>query len=292
MEHQLWQAIVSLLSSLDKTPSPTRHTFADSVIVAVYYWAVTHDRPVSWACQNENWPPHLRRESKPSDSTMSRRLRKPSVVALLSELERRVSAPREPGVFWVIDGKPLVIGGASGDSDAGCGRAVRGLARGYKLHVLANARGELAAWEVAPMNVDERRVAGRLVRAACVHGYIVADANYDSNPLHDQCEQLGNRQLLTPRRYRAARGLGHHRHSPGRLRCRERLENPRPDFARQLLHERDAVERTFGNLTNWGGGLTVLPPWVRRLRRVTRWVQAKIALRSIKRQRDTSTYVA
>jgi hypothetical protein len=282
VEHQLWGWIVARLASLDKTPAPTRHDFSDAAIAAVYYWAVVHERPTAWACRRVNWPIHLRRRPRPSEATMSRRLRSPSVVALLAAVARQVSAPATPGVFWVLDGKPLPVGGATGDPDAGYGRAAGGMAKGYKLHALANARGELAAWEVAPMNVDERVVAARLVRAAGVRGYVVADANYDSNPLHAVCDAIGDLHLVTPRRHGPGRGLGHHRHAPGRLRGIGRLEGPAPAFARHLLDERDAIERGFGNLTNWGGGLTGLPPWVRTLPRVTRWVQAKLALNALK----------
>src|SRR5262249_47567790 len=123
MEHRLWQAIVAVLSTLDKPRSPARFDFSDRHIVAVYYWAVIHDRPTTWARDRRNWPPHLRRRQRPSDSTMSRRLRSASVVVLLDLLERRVTAPTAPGLFWMIDGKPLPIGGCSKDKQAGYGKA-------------------------------------------------------------------------------------------------------------------------------------------------------------------------
>jgi hypothetical protein len=127
---------------------------------------------------------------------MSRRLRSPSVVALLDALERRVVAPKEPGLFWVIDGKPLPIGGCSKDRQAGYGRAAGGKAKGYKLHAVISAGG-IAAWRIAPMSKDERVMAARLLRAAPVQGYLVADSNYDSNPLHAACDRLGELQLIT-----------------------------------------------------------------------------------------------
>src|SRR6476659_9335478 len=98
MEHQLWMAIVALLFHLDKTPSPTHHDYQDHEIVCIFYWAVVHDRPTAWACSRKNWPIPLRRQPLPSEATMSRRLRSPSVVALLEELGRRVTVPTQPGV--------------------------------------------------------------------------------------------------------------------------------------------------------------------------------------------------
>jgi len=294
MEHQLYQSIVAVLATLDKPRTPLRFDFADEVIVKVYYWSVICDRPTSWACRQQNWPLHLRKRPLPCPATMSRRLRSPSVVALLDALERRVVAPKEPGLFWMIDGKPLPIGGCSKDRQAGFGRAAGGKAKGYKLHTLAGADGSLAAWRVAPMNTDERVMAERLIRAAPaeVVGYVLGDANFDSNPLHQCCGSRGNLQLVTPRRYGPGKGTGHRKQTAGRLRCLALTENPYPAFAKQLLADRAEIERQFGNLTNWGGGLTCLPPWVRTHRRVRRWVQAKLVLAKLKRGAEIRTCAA
>jgi hypothetical protein len=73
-----------------------------------------------------------------------------SVVALLDALERRVIAPQKPGLFWMIDGKPLVISGCSKDRQAGYGKSAGGMGKGYKLHALIGSHGSVAAWRVAP----------------------------------------------------------------------------------------------------------------------------------------------
>jgi hypothetical protein len=289
MEYQLWKAVVAVVATLDDPPGPTSQTFRDDRIVAVYYWAVVHDRPVSWAVGRRNWPPHGRRDPLPSASTMSRRLGSPSVTRLLAAVERRVTAPTGDALVWVIDGQPLPIGGASGDRHAGYGRAARGKAKGYKLHVLRDRAGGIAAWRLAPMNTDERVMAARMLRRADIRGYILADANYDANPLHAICDALGNRQLLTRRRGGPGTGFGHRRQEPGRVRCIDRVESPFPAFAADLLHQRGEVERGFANLTNWGGGLGPLPAWVRTYPRVHRWVQAKLALNALKRTTPIST---
>src|SRR5437763_5656473 len=217
MEHQLWKAIVGVLLSLDSPPTPTKYDFSDQDIVKVLYWSVVCDRPTSWACRKENWPVHLRKRPLPSDATMSRRLRSPTVVALLDALERRVIAPKGPGLFWMIDGKPLPIGGCSKDRQAGYGKAAGCKAKGYKLHALVGADGTVAGWRVAPMNKDERVMAERLLKAAPpeVLGYVAGDANDDSNKLHRVCDAHGGRQLVTPRRYGPAKGTGHREQAPG-----------------------------------------------------------------------------
>jgi hypothetical protein len=102
----------------------------------------------------------------------------------------------------MIDGKPLPIGGCSKDRPAGYGRAAGGKAKGYKLHTVAGSDGALAGWRVAPMNKDQRVMAERLLPAAPsqVVGYVVGDANFDSNALHRVCAERGNWPLVTPRR--------------------------------------------------------------------------------------------
>lgn len=294
MEHQLWKAIVAAVLSLDNPPTPARFDFSDQDIVKVYYWSVICDRPTSWACRKEHWPIHLRKPALPSPATMSRRLRSASVVALLNALERRIVAPKEPGLFWMIDGKPLPISGCSKDRQAGYGKAAGGMAKGYKLHALAGSDGAVAAWRVAPMNKDERVLAKRLLKAAPpeVVGYIVADANYDSNKLHQVCDDQGNRQLVTPRRYGPGNGTGHRKQTAGRRRSMALTEGPFPEFARRLLRDRSQVEREFGNLTNWSAGLSGLPSWVRTHRRVRRWVQAKLVLTRLKHNVQFKTYAA
>src|SRR5262249_10191618 len=141
-----------------------------------------------------------------------------------------------------------------------------------------------------------RGPAGRLLKAAPdeVQGYVVTDSNDDSNPLHAVCEArpAGRRQLVHRRRYGPGHGHGHRQQTAGRLRSKELLENPRPDFGNQLLEDRSQSERYFGGLVNWGGGLTGLPAWVRTHRRVRRWVQAKLVLTALKRQLGETTCAA
>lgn len=291
MEGQLWKAIVMVLSEVCKRRKRANQRFSDEEIVRVYYWAVIHDRPISWACQARNWPLHNRRQALPSDTTMSRRQRQPQVVRLLDAVEQRVTKPVGVGLYWMIDGKPLVIGGCSKDRQAGYGKAAASKAKGYKLHAIVAPDGGLAAWRVAPMNKDERVMAKRLLKTAAIQGYVVGDANYDSNYLHEICMARGNCQFVTPRRYGRGRKVGHRAQSPGRLRSIALLENPQPLFGEQLLQQRSTIERCFGNATNWGGGLTHLPAWVRTHRRVRLWVQAKLALTALRRAIKTTGYV-
>ena len=285
MELQLLMRIVRLIEEVCNPRAASAWVFSDAMILKVWFWAVIHDRPVSWATQKCNWPIHLQKLRLPSNATMSRRLKSFSVREALRAIERRTSMPSGQGsLIWFVDGKPLVIGGCSKDRQAGYGRAANSMAKGYKLHGIVGKCGEIAAWRVAPMHVDERVMCRRMLRDTKLSGYIVADSNYDSNKLHGLCDNLGNRQLVAPRRYGPKHSTGHRRQTPGRLRSKAILEQSRSGFGQQLMAQRGDIERVYGNLTSWGGGLTHLPPWVRTHRRVHRWVQAKLILNALKRK--------
>ena len=279
---------MELIRAQRHPPARGRYRFGVADVLRVWFWAVLHDRPVSRAVRKENWPICLRRFPRPSDAAMSRRLRDPAVREACRELLREAAGPAagDAGpapVWWFMDGKPLPFGGCSGDRQAGYGRAAGGKGKGYKLHAIADAAGRLAAHRVAPMNVDERRMAKRLLRDARVGGYVVADRNYDSNKLHAVCDRRGDLQLVVGRRYGPGRGHGHRKQAPGRMRSKAILEDPFGAFGRGLLRARGCVERYFGGLTNWGGGLTHLPPWARGHRRVSRWVEAKLIANAVKK---------
>ena len=281
MERELFRRLKTELAGLGPHRVPKGWRSSDAVIVAVYYWAVIHDRPVSWACDREHWPGRPRR--LPSQSQMSRRLRKAGVRRLIDALEERVlRAGRRAPLACALDGKPLPVGPNSHDHHATWGYGAGGRAKGYKLHLLLSLCGTVIAWRVAPMNLDEREMARRMLRSACVAGYILADALFDANHLHDAALRHGG-QLVAPRRMGSHRGLAAGRHSPGRLRCKDLLENTVSPFGRELHHLRDGIERRFGYLSSTGGLLTHLPAWVRTYPRVRLWVQAKLVLAELRR---------
>jgi IS5 family transposase len=283
MERDLWIAVVALVRSLPAS-RPARCQFSDARIVLVLLWAALHDRPISWACRRSSWPIHLRGEALPTPSTMTRRLRTESVRLLLELLEERLREDEPEERVHIIDGRPLPIGGNSGDPDAGFGRGAGCMAKGYKLHAIIGISGRIRAWAVRPINEDERTVACELVPASGIEGWLLGDANYDANRLFDAAAAHGV-QLLAPRRYGSDKGLGHRRNSPARLRCIRLLEGAGRTAARQLLEERTRIERVFGNMASACYGLGPLPGWVRTLRRVERWVHAKIILFGVAQRR-------
>ena len=273
MERVRWLKLYRLASELGKAfPGGVRYSSA--VIVGVFLWAAIHDRPVSWACEEQHWPtrPEIRR--LPSQSLMSRRLRSKAVKGLLEAMEKALRDRGEPHWVKSIDSKPLVVGPYSKDREARWGRATKhGFARGYKLHAVWDGRALPDVWRIEPMNVADTQAARELLPRVSGSGYLLGDGQYDSNQLYDLAATRQH-QLVAPRR-KTAKGLGHQRHSPYRLRS---IELQQQSFGKALSRERSQIERSFGGLTCFGGGLAPLPSWVRRPHRVELWVQAKLLI--------------
>lgn len=278
MERELWKIVSRLITNIDrKTP---RQGYQHSVgrIVRVYLWATLQDRPVYWACERKHWAGVRPPVQLPDQSTMSRRLSQLSTREFLNTLSNAVVESGLPQLVKFIDGKPLPVSRHSQDGHATFGRGAGGINRGYKLHAIY-ANGPMpVAWQVHSMKVDERVVAVDLVKTLATEGYLLADANYDSNALYRRAREH-NVQLLAPRRGAPHSGLGHHRHDAARLRAMELLEGP-SEFGRSLYRQRRQIETHFGNLSSFGGGLTHLPPWVRTEPRVRRYVHAKLIIRA------------
>jgi hypothetical protein len=277
MERERWLQMYRAARRLDK--GTCRGVFSAAVVVGVFLWSALHDRPVRWACVAENWPPGLWRYALPSQATMSRRLRDPRVRELLARAYEACDADPAAEVL-VIDAKPLPVGGHSKDRDAAWGHAVRSFAKGYKFYAVWSENGARPiAWRVAAMNVSEQAMAWEMIPELSGSGYLLGDSLYDINKLYEAAAGVG-RQLLAQRKCPEA-GLGRYRHSPHRLRGLHFLATA---HGQELYERRDQIERQFGGLTNFGGGLSPLPAWVRRRNRVQLWVQAKLLINAYRIQ--------
>lgn len=277
MERELWIYLYQLTQAWDNRPWWRLQRYGDGQIVAVYFWAVLHDRPCSWACERRNWPTDLwPYATLPSQATLSRRLRGTEAQRLMTRVEEALRQRQERTWVLRVDGKPLVIGPHGKDRDARWGWASRSYAKGYEFHALYDEGPLPWRWEVTSLNVAEPDVATRLLPMLSGGGYVLGDKQYDSNPLHEIAWRAGY-QLVTPRK-RPQAGLGHRPHSPGRLRSIELLAH---DFGQALYGCRTTIERHFGWLTSHAAGLAPLPSWVRGWHRVNRWVQAKLIIHAI-----------
>jgi hypothetical protein len=265
----------------DPTLSRTRDcTYSNGLIALIYFFmALTHHAP-PWACDRRSWPIwcQARLLHLPSVSQFNRRVKTPALEKLIDQLnqELRDRLPRSRDKAG--DGKPLVVGGFSHDPDAHAGKIPDGWGRGYKLHLIIDAAARavdafvVTALDAGEATVLRRELLPRLNLSGCV---LRADANYDSNPTYRQVAQAGGR-FIAPRR-KPGTGLGHHPQHPDRLKAVAELEHTSMGLA-QHKRLRNPVEQTLAQLGNLASGLWALPNFVRRLKRVRRWVLAKITL--------------
>jgi len=273
MERELWSLVCAWVAPFSKPWGEWKFSVAESVLV--YFWAVLHDRPMCWAVDQRNWPEDLCPVCLPSQSTLSRRMRRSEAQQLMTEMEVTCLAAISVAGMLIktIDAKPLAVSGVTKDADAGYGRGAGGMQKGYKFFAVWASGPLPLAWALAPMNKSEKTMARALIPSLPGGGYLLGDPEYDANLLHDLAHEA-NHQLLTPKRQKH-RGVGHRPQSPYRLRS---IELMKQKFGKTLYQFRRQIERNFGNLTSFGGGLAGLPPWVRRFTRVRNWVHAKLLI--------------
>jgi len=262
MQARRWTTLYRFVNEVAESLPRGSRRFADRVIVLVLLWAAFNHKPISWAVQRRNWPVWMQRllPALPSSTTMSRRLRRPSLRLFLDRLLAHAQGPAGLSLLRIVDGTALEVRSHSKDRQAGYGFGSGRKAKGYKLHLLLESTGQVADWRIAPMNTNEQVMAARMLLHADQLVYVVADGEYDSNRLHRVVSWKGG-QLLAPRR-KTAKNLGHKRHAPGRLRGLSMLEGPSP-FGRELLRMRANIERFFGNADSHSEALGELPAWVR-----------------------------
>lgn len=281
MERELWRRIVNVLKRVPPT-RPRNAVYTDRQIAAVFLWAALHDRPVSWACQRRNWPMQAWRRELPDQSTMSRRLRHQAFSDLMKTLLTRIQLTLGRSEILVVDGKPLELSEHTRDPDAKSGRGAGRYAKGYKLHVLLDARTwAVIGHQVHPLNVSEVTTAtdmlNRLHTPDIAGSLVLGDRLFDSNLLHEAAAQRGG-QLVAPRK-RPHTGLGSCRHHPHRLESIRFTEGIDSEIWDHVLGpQRTQIERYFGVLSASTAGLIGLPPWVRRIHRVRLWVDAKLVI--------------
>lgn len=278
MDTKIWRLLTAAVKSADRRipRSGRRPRYTDALIAKLFLWSVWHDRPLCWACDRSHYNAIFRPRQLPSVSQFTRRVKTPRLTRLLAAVNEYLTRTKQPVALAFLDGKPLPISFCSRDPDARVGWATKGFANGYKLHACALADGRIPAFAVRPMNEGEAKVAREQLPPTPEAKLIMADANFDSGRLYAALAARGQ-QLLTPLKRIAESPQAMRRMAPARraaIALRARLG---ADY-RVMLEARDEIERIFAALTSFGGGLSPLPAWVRRLDRVTRWVTAKIAI--------------
>lgn len=266
--------------------------YPNRLIVAMYIWAVWHDRPLCWACQRSSYSGLFRPRKLPSVSQFTRRIKSGDCQRILQMVHEQFA---QRGLYCecgYIDGKPLLVSPVSKDRQAKRGKISGGYAKGYKLHAMVNEHRRIVVWSVTGLNEDEKTVAREVLLPnlppMTPASLLMADSHYDSAPLHkDIIEPLGL-CLLHP--LSGQQFLGKEGRNPKALRKmgvsrRELVQywEKSPDLMHFLLKSRNEIERVLGVLCCTAGGLgTALPPWVRTLDRVRRWVGVKIILYNVR----------
>jgi hypothetical protein len=279
MELELWTEISQAICDVQQTfRINPRDTHPTALIVRVHLWATLHDRPTVWGCHRGNWTRRTCPENLPDQSTMSRRMRRSDFQFFLQAMQRRLNGKVQEHLFKIVDGKPLELPNHTGDPDARWGRGVSRLSLGYKLHMIYSGNPMPDAWAITALDVCEKQMARRMIQRVKGCGYLLADGHYDASWLYDVCKHHGH-VLLSPRA-KPGTGIGHHYHSPQRQRSIQLLEPPAGinEFGPSLYRRRPEIERQFSQMTCFGGGLTSLPSWVRRIWRVRNWVWAKLLI--------------
>lgn len=278
MNRNIWRILVNAVRSADRrAPRMGRRCrFSDQQIVKMYLWSVWHDRPLCWACNRTHYHHGFHPKQVPSISQFCRRVKMPRIQTMLQYVNDYLTRTETPSRLSFFDGKSLPISDYSCDPDARIGYGAGKFQRGYKLHAWATSEEKIPCFTVRPLNEGEAKVARELVVKIPKSSWVLADTNYDSSVLYTVVAERGS-QLFTPLKGHSQCKRRLQRMGVGRRRV-VHMWNQRKSMCTRLLHLRDQIERIFSALTCFGGGLTTLPPWVRHLDRVTRWVTAKIAI--------------
>ena len=257
--------VLLVLAFAALTDLPVYRAREKLVSPAVVWWRQRH-----WA-----WPGQI-----PSNSTLSRRSRQEDCRWLLRRVLRRLRRMLglHPTAHVALDATLLLTGAYSRDPESRWTCHGGRWYRGYALHAICDQAGRLCAWHVTSANVQEMKVAKRLVRQLAAQRQkvtlVIADSGDDSEPLHQLVRRRLNAQLLAPPNLRGAKNGTWRIRQPGRAAAETLLQTP---VGQQLYNERTVIERW----NSWFKGFSrvgMLPHHVRRLRRVRLWINLKLAI--------------
>lgn len=282
MDRDVWMLVMRATRSLGPmAPRRRRVEYSDRVILRLYLWLCAHDLPLCRVVDPDVYPSFFRPRSLPSVSQFCKRVATPAFEALLERVRRRLTGAFEGVRFACIDGKALPVTENTRDKDAATGHGGGRFCKGFRLHGLCDDRGRLVDYRVTDMRVQEKNMAFEMLHGVPRGLVVFADGNYDSSRLYDTARARGA-YLLTPLKAFATDPATLRQMSPARREAGEAWrEHPR--LVKRAYAKRGAIERAFANLSNFAGGLRGLPPWVRSLPRVRRFVAAKLVLYQARR---------
>ena len=212
----------------------------------------------------------------PHESTLRRRVWRDDYGRFVGAVNARLVRALDP-VRWrlLIDSAPLPVPHVSHDADATWGHHGQ---RGYRWHTLASADRVVLHHSVRPANEHELSVAPALVAQAGAARrrprFVVGDDGYDSEPLHRHVRRdLPGARLVAPLNDRGGRRAM--RRTPLRRWLDAHWHDPAVARAYRVRPE---IDRMYSVIKSHRFGLYALPPWVRHLPTVRRWVELKMLL--------------
>lgn len=278
MDRDIWKLVMratrSLGSSFDRRVRPV--SYSDQLVLRLYLWLTWHDLPLCRVIDRSVYGGMFRPRRLPSVSQFCKRLAEPRLSAMLESVRRRITGTAGESVLLCLDGKALPVTENSRDKQALTGHGGGRFCKGYRLHAMTDDRGRIVEYRVTDMREQEKNMAFEMLSAAGRGQVVLADGNYDSSRLYDAAAERGA-YLFTPLKSAGPHPRVSRRSSPRRHEA-DRVWREHPLLARSAYQLRGAVERAFANLTNFAGGLRGLPPWVRTLARVRRFVAAKLII--------------
>ena len=279
MDQQQWIVLRTVIRRVARsfTPLP-RVRYGDGLIACLYFWAVLHDRPMTWAVDRAHYNRSFRPRKVPSISQLNRRIAADRFQSILQQVHHALAGDsRLKGLF--IDGKALCVSPVSQDRDARSGHIPGGMGTGYKLHAVVTNDGQIPVFCVMPLNVHEMPVARHMLTQLghdLTGALVMADGNYDAHVLHKDIARRGG-WLITRPRGRAKHPVTRRQMGASRRTLIDLWDNA-PRLMKAVYRHRRRIEGRFGNLTCIPGLLGPLPAFVRGLPRTRRWTGGKICL--------------
>jgi len=279
MEQSQWTIVREAIRQVTRSFGRLKRAhYNDFLIACLYFWAVHHDRPMTWAIDRRNYNRSFRPRKIPSISQLNRRIASERFQTILQRVHKRLAGDsRYKGL--IFDGQALPVGAVSQDRDARIGHIPGGMGKGYKFHAMIDGDGNIPVFSVMPLNTHELPVARQMLEAFAhdlTGTLVMADGNYDAHVLHKQIARRGG-FLITHPRGKAKHPVTRRQMGPSR-RLMIDLWDRCPELMERVYQHRKQIERCFGNMACTPGLLTSLPKFVRGLPRVRRFVGAKICL--------------
>jgi hypothetical protein len=293
MDGELWNVVYRTVRRVARETSvvaSTRRGAPDTYdvweIALIWLWAALWNQPLVTAVHlltNRRTRRALKmlgfrlppRRRVPHETTVRRRSRRADYAAFIGAVDVELTGLLRARVDrLLIDSTPLPVPHVSKDRDATWGHHA---VRGYRWHTLTSADRVVLHQQVEGANVHELAVAPLLVERAARSGlrprFVVGDDGYDSEPLHRCVREHLRARLIAPLNDRGGRRTM--RQTPLR-RWLDRHWNDRA--IRASYRNRPEIDRMYSEFKGDRLSLYALPPWVRHLPAVRRWVELKQVL--------------